>query len=134
MGPWGPVVKVSFSSVGDWGISPRSSRTGDCSTATLGAALSGVLGSGLALVGLVSGCSDCHTATLMAALSGVVGSGLALVGLVSRYSDCHTATLMAALSDVVGSGLALVGLVSGYCGWMRWKVFSATSVSVWQHI
>ena len=34
----------------------------------------------------------------------------------------------------IGSVLALVGLVSVYCDWVRWKVGSATSVSVWQHV
>ena len=35
---------------------------------------------------------------------------------------------------VVGSVLGLVGPVSVYCDWVRWKVWSATSVSVWQHV
>ena len=30
--------------------------------------------------------------------------------------------------------LGLVGLVSVYCDWVRWKVGSATSISVWQHV
>ena len=30
--------------------------------------------------------------------------------------------------------LGLVGPVSVYCDWVRWKVWSATSISVWQHI
>ena len=30
--------------------------------------------------------------------------------------------------------LGLVSLVSEYCDWVRWKVWSATSISVWQHI
>ena len=30
--------------------------------------------------------------------------------------------------------LGLVGPVSVYCDWVRWKVWSATSVSVWQHV
>ena len=37
-------------------------------------------------------------------------------------------------SGVIGSALALVGPVSVYCDWVRWKVGSATSVSVWQHV
>ena len=32
---------------------------------------------------------------------------------------------------VIGSALGLVGPVSVYCDWVRWKVGSATSVSVW---
>ena len=35
---------------------------------------------------------------------------------------------------ITGSALGLVGPVSVYCDWERWKVWSATSVSVWQHV
>ena len=35
---------------------------------------------------------------------------------------------------VIGSALELVGPVSVYCDWVRWKVGSATSISVWQHV
>ena len=35
---------------------------------------------------------------------------------------------------VIGSVLGLVGLVSVYCDWVRWKVWSPTSISVWQHV
>ena len=35
---------------------------------------------------------------------------------------------------VTGSVLGLVGPVSVYWDWVRWKVGSATSISVWQHI
>ena len=35
---------------------------------------------------------------------------------------------------VTGSVLGLVGSVSVYFGWVRWKVWSATSISMWQHI
>ena len=34
----------------------------------------------------------------------------------------------------IGSVLGLVGPVSIYCDWVRWKVWSATSISVWQHV
>ena len=34
----------------------------------------------------------------------------------------------------IGSVLGLVGLVSVYCDWVRWKVGSATSISVWQQV
>ena len=34
----------------------------------------------------------------------------------------------------IRSVLGLVGPVSVYCDWMRWKVWSATSISLWQHI
>ena len=37
-------------------------------------------------------------------------------------------------SGNTGSALGLVGLVSVYCDWVRKKVWSATSVSVWQHV
>ena len=35
---------------------------------------------------------------------------------------------------IIESALGLVGPVSVYCDWVRWKVGSATSISVWQHI
>ena len=35
---------------------------------------------------------------------------------------------------VIGSVLGLIGPVSVYWNWVRWKVWSATSISVWQHI
>ena len=35
---------------------------------------------------------------------------------------------------VIGSALGHVGPVSVYCDWVRGKVWSATSVSVWQHV
>ena len=35
---------------------------------------------------------------------------------------------------VIGSVLGLVGPVSVYCDWVRWKVWSATSVSMGQHV
>ena len=35
---------------------------------------------------------------------------------------------------VIGLALWLVGLVSVYCDWVRWKVWSTASISVWQHI
>ena len=35
---------------------------------------------------------------------------------------------------VIGSVLGLVGPVSVYCDWVRKKVWSTTSISVWQHV
>ena len=35
---------------------------------------------------------------------------------------------------VIWSALGLVGPVSLYCDWVRWKVWSAASMSVWQHV
>ena len=35
---------------------------------------------------------------------------------------------------IIGSVLGLVGPVSVYCDWVRWKVGSATSISVLQHV
>ena len=35
---------------------------------------------------------------------------------------------------IIGSALGLVGPVSVYCDWVRWKVWYATSFSVWQHV
>ena len=34
-------------------------------------------------------------------------------------------------SGVIGS---VLGLVSVYCDWVRWKVWSAISISVWQYV
>ena len=34
----------------------------------------------------------------------------------------------------VGSVVGLVGPVRVYCDWVRWKVGSATSISVWEHL
>ena len=35
---------------------------------------------------------------------------------------------------IKGLVIGLVGPVSVYCDWVRWKVGSATSMSVWQHV
>ena len=35
---------------------------------------------------------------------------------------------------VIGLVLGLVGPVSVYCDWVRWKVWSAISISVWHHV
>ena len=35
---------------------------------------------------------------------------------------------------VIGSVLGLVGPVSVYCDWVRWKVWFATCISVWQRV
>ena len=35
---------------------------------------------------------------------------------------------------IIGSVLGLGGPVSVYCDWVRWKVWSATVISVWQHV
>ena len=35
---------------------------------------------------------------------------------------------------IIGSALGLVSPVSVYCDWVRWKVWSADSISVWQHV
>ena len=34
----------------------------------------------------------------------------------------------------IGSALGLVGSVSVNCDWVRWKIGSATSISMWQHV
>ena len=38
------------------------------------------------------------------------------------------------MPGIIGSVLGLVGLVSVYCDWVRWKVWSADFISVWQHV
>ena len=50
----------------------------------------------------------------------------------SHTSDFKIGTLV--VPGVIGSGLGLVGLVSVYCDWVRWKIWPATSISVWQHV
>ena len=50
----------------------------------------------------------------------------------SRLS--HTSDLKIGTPGVTGSMLGLVGQVSVYCDWVRWKVWSATSNSVWQYL
>ena len=52
----------------------------------------------------------------------------------SYTSDLHTGIPVATLPGVIGSVLGLVAPVSVYCDWVRWRVWSATSVSVWQHV
>ena len=54
----------------------------------------------------------------------------------SHTSDLKIGTPVAALLGAwrYRSALGLVGPVSVYCDWVRWKVGSATSVSVWQHV
>ena len=52
----------------------------------------------------------------------------------SHTSDLKIGTPVATLPGVIGSMLGLVGPVSVYCDWVRWKVWFATSISVWQHI
>ena len=37
-------------------------------------------------------------------------------------------------SRMAVSALGLIGPVSVYCDWVRWKVESATSMPVWQHV
>ena len=38
------------------------------------------------------------------------------------------------MPGIIGSVLGLVSLVSVYCDWVRWKVWFATSISVWQYV
>ena len=46
----------------------------------------------------------------------------------------HSSGYPAKAPGVIGSALGLVGLVSVYCDWVRKKVWSATSISVWQQV
>ena len=56
----------------------------------------------------------------------------------SHTSDLNIGTPLANVPcrapGVIGSVLGLVGPVSVYCDWVRWKVWSATSISVLQHV
>ena len=53
----------------------------------------------------------------------------------SSYTNgLRTGTPVATLPSFVGSALVLVGPVLVYCDWVRWKVWSATSISVWQRV
>ena len=38
------------------------------------------------------------------------------------------------MPGVIGSVLGLVGPVSVYCDWVRWTVWCAATISVWQHV
>ena len=38
------------------------------------------------------------------------------------------------MPGVIGLVLGMVDQVSVYCDWVRWKVWFATSASVWQHV
>ena len=49
-------------------------------------------------------------------------------------NDFKIGTPVATLPGVIGSVLGLVGPVSVHCDWVRWKVWPATSISVWQHV
>ena len=46
----------------------------------------------------------------------------------------HSSGYPARVPGVIGSVLGLVGPVPVYCDWVRCKVWSANSVSVWQHM
>ena len=62
----------------------------------------------------------------------IPGSNPACAGIFSgssHTSDIKIGTPVATLPGVIGSVLGLVGPVSVYCDWVRWKVWSATSVS-----
>ena len=47
--------------------------------------------------------------------------------------NCNSSGYPARRLALIGSVLGLVGPVSVYCDWVRWKVWSSTSISVWQH-
>ena len=51
---------------------------------------------------------------------------------VESYQWLKIGTPVATLPDVLAPGL--VGPVSVYCDWVRWKVWFATSISVWKHV
>ena len=68
----------------------------------------------------------------------IPGSNPACAGIfwVESCSDLKIGTPVATLPGAwryrVSAGT--VGPVSVYCDWVRWKVWSATSISVWQHV
>ena len=69
----------------------------------------------------------------------ILGSNPAGGGIFSGSS--HTSDFKLALQwlpcqapGVIGSALGLVGPVSVCCDWVRWKVWSAASISVWQQV
>ena len=51
-----------------------------------------------------------------------------------RLKHWYSSGLPCQAPGVIGSALGLVGPVSVYCDWVRWKVWSATCISVWQHV
>ena len=52
----------------------------------------------------------------------------------SHTSDFKIGTQVATLPGAWHYRVGLVGPVSVYCDRVRWKVWSATSISVWQHV
>ena len=56
----------------------------------------------------------------------------------SHSSDLNIGTPVATLPGAwryrVIAGTGWPGVSIDYCDWVRWKVWSATSVSVWQHV
>ena len=69
----------------------------------------------------------------------VPGSNPACAGIFSgssHTSDLNIGTPVATLPGAwrYRSALGLVGPVSVYCDWVRWKIGSASSISVWQHV
>ena len=64
----------------------------------------------------------------------ILGSNPACAGIFSGSSHTCDLNIGTPVATLPGSVLGLVGPVSVYCDWVRWKVWSATSISVWQHI
>ena len=64
----------------------------------------------------------------------VPGSNPACAGIFLGSSHTSDSKIGTPVATLPGSGLGLVGPVSVYCDWVRWKVGSATSISVWQHV
>ena len=70
----------------------------------------------------------------------IPGSNPACVGTFpgsSHTSDLkiwHSSGLPCQAPGVIGLVLGLVDPVSVYCDWVRWKVWCATSISLWQHV
>ena len=60
--------------------------------------------------------------------AGYLARGNRLIGPVVKAS---ASGYPARAPGVIGSVLGLVSPVSVYCDWVRWKVGSATSISVW---
>ena len=50
------------------------------------------------------------------------------------FKNWHSSGYPARRLEFIRSVLGLVCPVSVYCDWVRWTVWSATSISVWQHI
>ena len=61
-------------------------------------------------------------------------SRLSRIFLRSSHTNDSPVAIPCQAPGVIASALGLVGPVSVYCNWVRWKIVSAASISVWQQV